>query len=451
MKRADVERKEVEILIVGGGIAGISAAYVFMKNHKDFLLVDEYPFIGGQYLRRNPEYQPKDTETRRTGFRLESSLEGGENIWTETPVVGCYKEGEIAVLRKGKPYIIKPHKILIATGAREKFLPFPGWTLPDVMSAGAVQALIKTSGYLPAKDVILAGTGPFLLAVAYEFEKAGGRVKEVAELNPIGKLIGFSSAIFDWEKGTEGIKYIAKLWRKLSYGWRIVEARENGGRIKVTFEKKGKRREEETELLAIGHGFAPNIEFAQLCGCPVAYKHELGGWVVKTDDELKCTDRIYAAGEVTGIGGARKALIEGKLAALTILGVNEKERESLMKTRRKEVKFAEKLNTFFSPSDKLWLSIPDETIICRCEDVKMRDIRKATEEGFVFTGEIKGATRVTMGNCQGRICFPIITEFLRSLRGEPPEAMSIRPPIKPVDLGVFTEFEENQRASKALE
>ncbi len=438
MKRADVERIETEIFIAGGGIAGLAAAEILLEAGKDFILVDEYPYIGGQYLRDNPDYRPLDTPTRKYGFHLRDHLSKADNIWTETLVAGYYGNGEIAVVKKEKPYIIKADKILIATGAREKFLPFPGWTLPGVISAGAVQALVKTSGYLPARDAIIAGTGPFLLAVAYEFEKAGGKVIEVAELNPIKKLMGFTTALLDFEKGREGIKYLVKLFGKLSYGWKIVEAKQNGEKLRVTLEKNGKKRELETELLAIGHGFVPNIEFAQLCGCPVSYKPELGGWIIEVDENMSCGKDMYAAGEVTGIGGARKALIEGQLAALSITG---KEDKKLKKKRAHEVKFAAKLNTVYSVSPHLWKSIPDNTIICRCEDVTMGEIRKAVEEGFVSTRGIKGATRVGMGNCQGRTCFPIVMEFLRSYKGVKPEAVSIRPPIKPVDLGVFVDLE----------
>lgn len=438
MKRADVERIETDVFIAGGGIAGLAAAEILAEAGKDFILVDEYPYIGGQYLRDNPDYRPLDTSTRKYGFHLKDKLGQMDNIWSETLIVGYYQSGEIAVVRKGKPLVIKAEKILIATGAREKFLPFPGWTLPGVISAGAVQALVKTSGYLPAKNAVIAGTGPFLLAVAYEFEKAGGKVIEVAELNPIRKLIGFTPALFDLEKGKEGIKYLTKLFGKITYGWRVVETIQNGERLKVVLEKKGKRREIDTELLAIGYGFVPNIEFAQLCGCAVNYRPELGGWIVEVDDNMSCGKNMYAAGEVTGIGGARKALIEGKLAALNILG---KEDKILRKKRNHEVKFAAKLNTVYSVPPQLWTSIPDNTIICRCEDVTMGEIRRAAEEGFVSTRGIKGATRVGMGNCQGRTCFPIVMEFLRSHKGVKPEAVSIRPPIKPVDVGVFVDLD----------
>ncbi|MCD6455120.1 MAG: FAD-dependent oxidoreductase [Candidatus Aminicenantes bacterium] len=438
MRRAKVEKVKTEILIAGGGIAGLAAASVLIENGKDFILVDEYPFLGGQFLRHNPLYRPMDTPTRKKGFELMERLANEKRIWKNTLIVGYYEEtDEVALVRDGKPVIIKPEKILIATGAREKFLPFPGWTLPEVISAGAVQALIKTSGFLPAEDAIFAGTGPFLLAVAYEFAKAGGKVIEIAELNPLSKLMGFSSALIDLEKAREGFKYLLKLFGKTTFGWRIERVEKSGEKLKVVFEKKGRRKIRETSLLAIGYGFVPNIEFAQLCGCPVIYDASLGGWVLKTDDELRCSENIYAAGEVTGIGGARKALIEGELAALILSGKRD---DSLKKKRAHEMAFAKKLNSTYSVPENLWLSIPDETIICRCEDVTMKEIKEAAENDFVSLKGIKVATRAGLGNCQGRTCFPIITEFLRA-KNISPEPVSIRPPIKPIDVGVFVDLE----------
>ena len=128
-------------------------------------------------------------------------------------------------------------------------------------------------------------------------------------------------------------------------------------------------------------------------------------------------------------------MIEGKIAALSLLGERD---QGLLRQRKKELDFARSLNLVFSVPQEMWRKIPDETIICRCEDVRMGDIKKAVEEGFFLLRELKETTRITMGNCQGRTCFPIVTEYLRAV-GKKPEPMSIRPPLKPVETGIFVE------------
>ncbi len=438
MKRAKPQEIKTKVLIIGGGIAGLAAASVLEDHGRDYILVDEYPFMGGQYLRHREEYIPRDTETRKKGFALLDKLKGKENIWTSSLVFGCYNgngEKEVAVSKDGRVFLIKPEKIIVATGAREKFLPFPGWTLPGVLSVGAVQALVKTSGALPGKEGIFAGTGPFLLAAAYEYQKAGGRVLGVFELNPLAKLLNFLPHALDKEKFKEALRYMSLLWSRMKFGWKVERAKAEGDKIKAVMSRGRTRKTLVGDFLATGYGFSPNTEVAQLCGCEVEFRAELGGFVVKTSQGLSCGEGIYACGEVTGIGGARKSMIEGKIAALSLLGERD---QGLLRQRKKELDFARSLNLVFSVPQEMWRKIPDETIICRCEDVRMGDIKKAVEEGFFLLRELKETTRITMGNCQGRTCFPIVTEYLRAM-GKKPEPMSIRPPLKPVETGIFVE------------
>ncbi len=437
MKRIEPRHLQVQVLVVGGGIAGLSAARTLAEEGSEFLVVEEYPFLGGQYLRNREGYRPRDTRTRRRGFKLLDWALERDEFWTSSLVLGCYTENgerQVAVSRGGEVFLIRPGKMIIATGAREKFLPFPGWTLPGVVSVGAVQALIKTSGTLPGREGIFAGTGPFLLASAHEFKKAGGRVAGIFELNSRGRAMSFMPFLLDGEKLREGMKYLLSLGNRLKFGWRVERVEKKGDGLEVRLVKGRKRHRAVVDFLAIGHGFSPNTELAQLCGCPVEYSAGLGGFVVKTGEDLGCGYGIYACGEVTGIGGARKSLIEGRIAALSALG--KKVPSALLKRRERELRFARALNTVFSVPSHLWKEIPDETVICRCEDVTMGDIKKAVKEGFYLLRELKETTRITMGNCQGRTCFPILTEYLRS-SGISPQPMSVRPPVKPVEMGIF--------------
>jgi NAD(P)H-nitrite reductase large subunit len=205
--------------------------------------------------------------------------------------------------------------------------------------------------------------------------------------------------------------------------------------------------------LAVGFGFTANIELAQLAGCDMAFNTGLGGWVVKVNEDLATTvDGIFAAGEITGIGGAAKSLIEGRLAGLTILrqmgrlrsDKRIKEISALKQARRRQIAFARHFNAqhwFAPPYMTNWISrLPDDLLVCRCEEVSLGDLRRAIAEGFGTPAGIKKATRCGMGICQGSTCKTILLEMLSVLTGQPLAHLplpSVRVPVKPVYLGTL--------------
>ncbi len=202
--------------------------------------------------------------------------------------------------------------------------------------------------------------------------------------------------------------------------------------------------------LAVGYGFAANTELAQLAGCGLAYNASLGGWVVKVDEDLATdVDGIFAAGEITAIGGAAKSLTEGRIAGYSILrrmGVLEAREElsALKKARRRQLAFARYFNaqsTFAPEYMTAWIrSLPDEVAVCRCEEVNLGDVRRAIAEGFDTPPGVKKATRCGMGICQGSTCKPILLDVLAALTGKPLAHIpppSVRMPVKPIYLGTL--------------
>ncbi len=233
---------------------------------------------------------------------------------------------------KRKVFTLKAERLILATGGRERFLPFPGWTLPGVISGGAVQVLIKSSGVLPARELLVAGSGLFLFSVAYESLRAGARVHAVLERTGVlDKLPLLAQLPRQLPKLTEGARFMSKILFSgvpLRFRSRVLEARGSGRLEQAVWARvdgsgkviPGREKTCDIPLLAVSHGFAANVELAQMAGCDIQFMDERGGWVVSTGADLETSvPGIYAAGEITGIAGALKSINEGEIAALAIL------------------------------------------------------------------------------------------------------------------------------------
>jgi bacterioferritin-associated ferredoxin len=354
---------------------------------------------------------------------------------------------------------------LLATGARERFMPFPGWTLPGVMSTGAAQILIKQSGVLPARQMLVGGAGLFLNAVAGDIVKNGGRVSAAADEAPLHTGLPGPGLIFgSWRKFAEGGAVLARLLAARTprlARTRIVAARgaeclrevataRVDGRGEVV---AGSERLHAADSLAVGFGFAANIEAARLAGCEVVHNEALGGWVVRVDADLETSvPGIYAAGEITAVGGAAKSWTEGRLAAAAILrragllkpGKPQAETDALRRRRNGQMAFARYFNsrhTFGPEYMARWVrGLAVEVPLCRCESVTVGDVRRAVAEGFLTPAGVKKATRCGMGICQGSTCRTILAEVFAALTGRSVAQFplpAVRMPLKPVFLGTL--------------
>jgi NADPH-dependent 2,4-dienoyl-CoA reductase/sulfur reductase-like enzyme len=360
---------------------------------------------------------------------------------------------------------IECERILLATGARERFMPFSGWTLPGVLSTGAVQTLIKQSGILPASATLVAGAGLFLTTVARDIQKNGGRVTAVLDEAPFCRRIP-APGLLAWNLTKFALGNAMLAWLRLTgtgmhYGTRIIEARGSDNLREVIAARvdpagaviAGSETAYRIDCLAVGFGFSANLDLAHLAGCDVAFNSGLGGWVVKVNEDLETTvDGISAAGEITAIGGAAKSLTEGRLAGLSILkgmgllksGELNKEISVLKQTRRRQMAFGRYFNAQYSFTPEYrarWIrSLPDDVPVCRCEEVNLGDVRRAIAEGFGTPAGVKKATRCGMGICQGSTCKTILLEVLAALTGKPLALIpppSVRMPVRPVYLGTL--------------
>lgn len=444
------------VIIIGAGLAGLSAGWRLARLGAGVLILDENPRPGGQYLKHpDPGLGVgtgfKGDKLRLQGLDLISLVQGaGVEVLTGTRVLGIEPEGSVW-FEGPRPRVREERAelIILATGARERFIPFPGWTLPGVIATGAAQIMLKAQGILPAPEVVVAGSGPLPLTLAAEIVSCGGNVAAfIDQTGPGGAMKQVSNLRYHPGKLLSGFLDSARLvlgGTKIVPSGRVIEARGDGGLEEVVVaDRSGRTRTIGTGCLAVGHGFTPNLELAGQAGCELEYRPGRSGWAVRTDDQLRTTvSGILAAGEPTGIGGAAKALIEGELAGLTgglDLGLIDRSRiepalVDLGKRRERELVLGRAVAGLTRPKPGWSRDLDDSIIICRCEDITLGRVRAAIRTGSATLDGLKKATRTGMGICQGRTCGPILQAVIEDLVGlVEPEPFSSRMPVKPVRM-----------------
>ena len=458
--------RKADVAIVGGGLAGLAAADRLARCGARVVLLDDNAQPGGQYLRGGRAAGGGWDPLKRRGLELIDRVASiGVDIRRGAEVLGIEPGFELLAAQGGELSTVRCERVLLATGARERFMPFPGWTLPGVMSTGAAQILIKQSGVLPARQTLVGGAGLFLNAVAGDILKNGGRVSAVVDEAALSTGLPRPGLVFGaWRKFAEGGAVLARLLASRTPMFsrtRIVAARGDDCLREVVTARvdrsgevvAGTERTLAAGALAVGFGFTANIEAARLAGCEVVHNEDLGGWVVRVDAELETSVAgIYAAGEITAVGGAAKSWTEGRLAADAILrragflkpGELQAETTALRRRRNGQMAFARYFNsrhTFGPGYMARWVrGLADEVPLCRCESVTLGDVRRAVAEGFETPAGVKKATRCGMGICQGSTCRTILAEVLAALTGRSVAQVplpSVRMPLKPVFLGTL--------------
>ncbi len=411
-----------EILVIGGGPAGLAAAEAASSHGRSVLVIDENPDFGGQIWR---------AERRRSSGRAKEMIDllerNGVKLIPSCTCVAALPNKRILALSAGRTFPIAYDKVMIATGARERFIPFPGWTLPGVFGAGGLQALVKGGFDVAGKRIVIAGTGPLLLAVAEYLRKRGGDVQLIAERTSLRSLARLGIATLRIKgKVSEAIRLKRNLPRVPYRTSSIVtKAAGDNSLREISIRRRGKESTVKCDLLAIGYHLVPNTEVAGMLGCAVTNE------VVLTDEFKRTTaEDVFCAGEPTGIGGLDLSLIEGKIAGLAASGILE-EAELLFADALKYRTFANEMERAFRLKPEYLRGIAtDDTIVCRCEDVRFGDVKD-----FGSFRDAKLQTRLGMGYCQGRVCGPACGALLGW-----DENNSIRPPIVPVTIGELAKF-----------
>ncbi|GGJ78397.1 pyridine nucleotide-disulfide oxidoreductase [Pilimelia anulata] len=415
------------VAVVGAGPAGMAAAAAAADAGADAVLVDGEPAPGGQYHRGHP---PRlDPRVRHLADSTVWAVEGRRLHLLTGP----------ADAPRRTAAALDADAVVLATGAHDRVLPFPGWDLPGVYTAGAAQALAKGQRVAVGRRVVVAGTGPFLLPVAGALLAAGAGVTAVCEAAGGGRWLRHPAAI-DAGRLAELARYAAVL-RRHRVPWRrrtaVVAAHGDGRVTAVTLARLNPdwtvraTRRVPADAVCVGHGFTPRLELAVAAGCALA-----GGFVRVDERGATSAPGYWAAGEVTGIGGADAAAAEGAVAGAAAAGATPPA-AALARARRGR-RFAAALADAHPIRDgwRSWLD-PD-TLVCRCEEVTLGALRAAVAHGAGSVRTVKLASRAGLGMCQGRVCGPHVADLVAADPGGPPAdpaAWHRRPVATPVRLG----------------
>jgi len=370
----------------------------------------------------------------------------------------------LAFLHGGRTEVLRAKRLILAEGAYDRPMPFHGWTLPGVLTAGAALRMVKVEKVLPGERILLAGTGPLQLALGAHLVETGAKVVAILEASSLSDFWKQLPRLWgQWGMIKDGMDYLLKLRKArvpLLRGYAIVKAEGEGQVEQATYAKVDRNwqvipsteKRAAVDTIVTGYGLLPSTRLSRLCGCHHRWDPYLGGWVPCHDEYMETTSPgVFTVGDCAGIEGAIVAKEEGRLAATKIceeLGYITQEEashrySSIHRKLRRLRKFEAALNNIFAIRRGLLGQITDDVIICRCEEVTAGEIRKVINEGFININEIKVLTRAGMGPCQGRMCEPIIVDIISMETKKSIEEVgfySPRPPIKPVPFGYITKY-----------
>ena len=456
-----------DLVIIGGGPAGIAAAATAAKHGLSVALIDERPTLGGQiYKRVGPGFKVKSAKEVGKdyflGEKLIAELNGSNvNIFLETLVVAI-EDSSVVIARNGQSaekLIYK--KLLISPGAYDRPVAFPGWTLPGVITAGAAQSLVKTQRVNPGSRIFFAGSGPLALAFPAQLSGYGANIVGIIEAAPrpgIFKALRILLAIFgNLDLMRDAAKYQFHLIsNRIPMNYRRIIVSANGkDRVESVTHARvdknwrvipGTEKTVAVDALCVGYGFFPSVELFRLLGCELEYEESRGGAVVKLDNwGATSVANVFGAGDGTGISGSYVAIARGRLAALKIaaeLGkISEKSLSTLaagyQKTFAQRTKFQSAINNAYEIKSGIYELANNETVICRCESVKLESILPVLES-TVDPSVVKAYTRCGMGLCQGRNCQRQISALLAKKQNIPiSQILQATPrfPTKPISLG----------------
>ncbi len=356
--------KSFEVVVVGAGPAGIAAACCASEAGRRTALIDDNPTPGGQIWRG----ESRRSTSPQASYWLDRLRRSRAELLCGASVVDESATGVLLVDRDEEFFEVGYGSLILATGARERFLPFAGWTLPNVMGAGGLQALVKGGLPIQGRRVAVAGSGPLLLAVAAYLHKRGARVVCVAEQAPYSRLARFAVDLLgEPAKLREAMRLRGQLagTRYRTGCWPL--AAEGDGRLeRVTFTDGRKRWEQDCDYLACGFGLVPNLELPSLLGCAIR-----DGAVEIDEWQRTSVSRVFCAGETTGVGGLDLALAEGQIAGWAAAGEQARV-PAILPQRARARRFQTSLDRAFALRPELKTLPQAETLVCRCEDVRFR-------------------------------------------------------------------------------
>ncbi|MDM0037992.1 FAD-dependent oxidoreductase [Variovorax sp. J22G21] len=453
----------VDVLVVGAGPAGLSAALAARRAGAQVTLLDERLQSGGQYFKPlAPSQQaaaPADRQFAQ-GLALERAVRAaGVVVHQGAQVWAAFSATEVGALVDGRATVLRCRQLVIAPGAYERPAPFPGWTLPGVMTTGAAQTLARAYRVAPGQRIVVAGNGPLNLQLAAELVAGGAQVLAVLESAPRPSLRQarhlLQAARTAPDLLLQGWRYLRELRARgvpvlWQHGVTAVEGKERVERVHVApLDAKGHAagapRHFDADTLCVGYGFIPSTELARMLGCEHRVSDRHLGYLatVTQGDGATSLPGVYVVGDGADLGGSRVALARGTLAgaaAARQLGLQAPASDAVKSELDRALSFQQALWAIYAPPPVALSQVPDDTVLCRCEEITFGSVREQIRVGRDTLAALKRNTRLGMGRCQGRYCAVTAARLVGEMTGRVPDAeqyFAPRPPAKPVPAGAL--------------
>lgn len=452
-----------DVLVLGGGPAGVNAALAAASHGLDVRLVDENPLAGGQVFRAPPStFSIRPAAAANADHQAGEELRGRLNASSVNPtfdhvvwnvasgyrVDACGPEGVTTWTAD---------TLIVAAGTSERVVPFPGWTLPGVIGLAATTILLKSQHVLPGRRTVVAGAGPLLAAVAHGIIKGGGQVAALVDINPRGAWLRQAGSLARRpelvRRGAGWLNAVRRSGTPILSAHTVSEVRTDADELHVTvapLDRSGhprqtQQRELRADAVAVGHGLTPATEVTRLLGAQHKFERRVGGWIPARDKDMR-TSRpgLFAVGDGAGVTGAAAAELEGAIAGYTVArdrglldqrGFHSATRRLHRRLRRAE-RFGAAMAELMALPATLIDAIPGETVVCRCEDVTRCEIDEAITDGARDINQLKAWTRCGMGPCQGRMCAEVAASLLAQRVGDRNTAGTWTPriPLRPLPV-----------------
>lgn len=448
----------IKVAIVGAGPAGIAAADVLAAHDATVTVIDEGREAGGQIYRRARPGLKLDTDALlgvevanyRSFHATFERLRGRIDYRPQTLAWGV-DEKRLHTLCANVAGSVAFDALILATGATDRVLPIPGWTLPGVFTLGGAQVLLKEHGCLIGRRIVFCGSSPLLYLAARQYRAMGAEIVAVLDTTPFGaKVAATSDLLAAPQTLVRGLGYMSALRRAgvtIHHGARLT-AFEGSGRVEgVRFrDPSGREVVIACDAIAYGFGLKPETQLADLAGIEFRYDAIFRQWLPQADRDGRCGSGVYVAGDGATIGGARAAALTGTLAACAALddfkiAINGVDRSRLRRQVARLRRFQRGLARAFAwPVDAVH-NLDDQVMICRCEGITAGELRASIGAGFGPTevNRLKAITRCGMGRCQGRFCGLVAAELTAHAMDMPLEAVGRlrgQAPVKPIPLAI---------------
>jgi hydrogen cyanide synthase HcnB len=444
----------VTAVVVGGGPAGVRAVQCLLAHGLRPVWIDEAPRTGGQIYRRPPPPFRRPPSTlygyeARKAVALQAAGDAAAKAADYRPetVAWDISGGVVHVAGPAGSDALAHDGLILATGAMDRIVPIPGWTLPGVFTLGGAQVALKAQGCAIGRRCILLGTGPLLYLLAFQYARAGAVIAAVldttrteARFQALPRLLAKPGTL---AKGLHYTIWLRARGVPLWDGIRPIEILGRASAAGIRFcDRTGVEREIQGDAVAMGFGLSPETQLADLAGCAFGFDDASRQWLPLTDGEGRAHGAagVYLAGDGAGIAGADAAELAGEQAAFALLAdrgtsVSSGRRQAIARRLARLGRFRKGLEAAFAFPAELARSLPDAAILCRCEAVTAGALRATVEKRAEEVNRAKAFCRVGMGRCQCRLCAGTAAEILAAARGVELAAVGRlrgQPPVKPL-------------------